>query len=189
MKSGLSIFRECIIKIPSIVLFGFKGAGKTHLGRLLSQYVSLPFIDTDDLLEQKYHKTARELYHFVGDTKFREIEKEIIKEISVGPTSVIALGGGAILHLDNQDLLKTSHLIYLKASFATVQKRIFKDGIPAYIDPINPLLSLQKIYLDRLPMYQSIPAKCVDVDLLDELSCVMEIKKSWPQTLLEPSFE
>ncbi len=162
----------------NIVLFGFKGAGKTHLGKLLSYHLKLPFIDTDDPITQKYKTPVRELFQDVGGAKFREIEKGIIHEISLLTSHIIALGGGAILDEENQKLLKRSHFIYLKASFATVQKRIFREGIPAYVDTNNPSVSLEKVYLERIPIYESILAKCIDVDLLDELSCVREMSNT-----------
>jgi shikimate kinase len=175
--------------INSIVLFGFKGVGKTHLGKLLSQDLQLPFVDTDDLIEKKYKISVRNLYYFLGEEKFREIEKQIIREISLLKSHVIALGAGAILDRENQRILESSHLIYLKASFATVQKRIFKEGIPAYLSKSKPVTSLKKIYLERIPIYESISAKCVDVDLLNELDCVRKMRESWHQTLLAISFE
>ncbi len=170
----------------NIILFGFKGAGKTHLGKLLGKCLKRPFVDTDDLIVKKYCCPVRELYHSVGEVKFREIEREIIREIELYKSCVIALGGGAILDLENRRRLQTmGRLVYVKASFATVQERILKEGIPAFTRGKD----LANIYSERIPIYESIPSICVDVDLCDEVGCIDQICESWHRTILDKSLE
>ena len=36
-----------------IVLTGFRGTGKTGIGKILSARLNVPFIDTDDLIENQ----------------------------------------------------------------------------------------------------------------------------------------
>jgi shikimate kinase len=144
----------------NIILFGFKGSGKTHLGKLLAKRLNRTFIDTDDLLIDRFLKNCsiRELYQTVGEEKFRSYETSVIKSLSRIRNSVISLGGGAVLSSENVDLLlKMGKLIYLKASFETIQKRM--QEMPAFVK--GPL---ETIYRTRIPIYESIPAHKVNVD-------------------------
>lgn len=160
----------------NIILFGFKGSGKTYLGKMLSRRLERPFVDTDDLIAQKHQKPIRELYRSVGEAQFREIESCVVREIASLQHHVIALGGGTLLCVENRKILeKMGRLIYLKASFNLVEKRIFREGIPLFVQGKE---QLSDIYCARNLLYASIPAICVDVDSLDGID-------SWPQTLLD----
>ncbi len=153
--------------MKSLILFGFKSVGKTTLGKRFSLSLGLPFIDTDDLLVARYQKTVRELYRDGGEDLFRKREKEIILSLDPQP-AVIALGGGAVLDKENLSHLQTiGQLIYLKANFETVKKRIFSQSIPSFIDPQNPEDSLRGLYEKRVALYEQIPALVIEVELLD----------------------
>ena len=148
----------------NIILFGFKGSGKTHLGKLLSIAMNRPFIDTDDLIVKLNNgRSVREIYQTLGEENFRILEKEIIRQLQP-QNAVIALGGGAVLDPETATYLQTiGQMVYLKASFKTIQKRLL--SLPSFVDSIE---SLHQIYQQRLPIYESIPALCIDVDLLGE---------------------
>jgi shikimate kinase len=150
-----------------MILFGFKGAGKTHLGKYLSRALNRPFIDTDDLICALFPKrgfTVRAIHQELGESAFRKLEKRAIQTLTTDANAVIALGGGAILDPDHVDYLqKIGRLIYLKASFHTIQKRI-----SSFVDSE----ALYQIYCERLPIYESISAEVIDVDLLDEAGCL-----------------
>jgi shikimate kinase len=140
------------------ILFGFKGSGKTTFGKKLAEQLKKPFIDLDELIEKRYHLGIRELYKKVGEIEFRRIERETLLEIKSVTGSVIALGGGTVLDGENVKLLQTmGEMIYLKASFETIQKRI--QDQPAFV-----LQTLKQIYEERLPIYESIPAVCIEND-------------------------
>lgn len=164
----------------NVILFGFKGVGKTYLGKLLSKKLKRPFIDTDDCIVEMYGKprsdkslSIRDIYQVLGEEGFRLLEKNVIHMLQSDFNAIVAVGGGAVLDPKNRVYLKEiGHLIYLKASFDTLQKRILENGSPSFVDAQNPLKSLHAIYEKRLPIYEAIPAKCLDVDLLDEAECI-----------------
>lgn len=168
----------------SIILFGFKGCGKTHFGKLLSKELNYPFIDIDalimDLYATEHEKTLpiHEIHSLLTDINFRVLEKKAIHSLNKNAHAVIALGGGSVLDLDNVAYLQTiGKLVYLRSNFETLQDRIFKIRAPSFVDPTNPLTSLQSIYKQRLPIYESIPAICIDIDILDEKECINIITK------------
>jgi shikimate kinase len=142
-----------------IILFGFKAAGKTHLGQKLSFELCRPFIDIDQLLEKKFQIPIRALHQLLQEKAFRKEETEIIQGLK-NNGAVIALGGGSILNPLNVLHLQTiGTLFYVDTPFEIIQERIFQNGIPSFLDPQDPFHSLRTIYEERKKLYESIPAK------------------------------
>lgn len=157
-----------------LILFGFKGSGKTYFGKLAAASLCKKFIDTDEIMIQEYTKqtghrlSIRQLYQTLGEIGFRKLEAHAVQNLTARPHAVIALGGGTVLNPDLVDFLqKMGKLVYLKASFNTVQKRIFQGELPSFIDANHPMDSLFKIYQKRILLYESIPAQQIDTDQLN----------------------
>lgn len=149
----------------NLILFGFKGSGKTHFGKLLARKMERPFIDTDEGI--------KDLYTQVGPQQFRALERAAIVKLQHVENSIIALGGGAVLDPQNVELLQTiGALVYLKTGPETLKKRIFQGKLPAFFDPKDPEKSFWKMIQEREPIYRSIPARCVDTDALDEAGVI-----------------
>ncbi len=101
------------------------GCGKTTIGGQLAQKLTLPFIDTDQEIENKMRMAISEIFGLWGESKFREIEEEIVHESIQSPTSVIALGGGAVLSPINRELIRASGIgIYLQWTIDTLYRRL-----------------------------------------------------------------
>ncbi len=165
------------------ILFGFKGSGKTHFGKLLALELKRPFIDTDDLMVDMYANQSgqtfsiRDIHQTLGESKFRELESAAIHTLGSITNAVIALGGGTVLNPDHVEYLqKIGQMIYLQASFDTIQKRIFERGAPSFVEAYDPVASLRQIYRDRLPIYEGIAARRIDTDLLDEAGVIAALR-------------
>lgn len=153
------------------ILFGFKGSGKTHFGKILANKLGCPFIDTDDLILKLYEEesnrniTVRNLYQCIGEEEFRKLEMRAVTRLIGVKNSVIALGGGAILHPTNLAVLESmGTLIYLQVSLETLQNR----GVTLLAGPI------EKFYQERISVYEAISSHCINVDSLEE-SEVLEL--------------
>ncbi len=101
------------------------GCGKSATGRRLAQKIGWQFIDTDTFIENRYHKSVPILFTEIGETKFREIERNIIQELSDYENVVIATGGGLACHFENMKLMNACGLtVYLKNSAQTLAERL-----------------------------------------------------------------
>ena len=66
----------------NIVLVGYRAAGKSTLGQLLSKTLGMPFLDIDRGIEQRIGKqTLTEFYREVGEEGFRPIETDVVVEM------------------------------------------------------------------------------------------------------------
>lgn len=148
-----------------VILYGYKGCGKTHFGVLLAQETARVFIDTDREIEKLYSNThkeplsCRQIAHKLGMEGFRKLEKQVIHSLRyvVHTPAVISVGGGAVLDQENcLHLQKLGKLIYLESTAATIQEQILKQGIPAFLSVENPLSSFYKNYEERKQIYETL---------------------------------
>ena len=167
----------------NLLLFGFKGSGKTHFGKLLALEMHRPFIDTDDLVLELYAKETgkrrklKEIYAKLGEGGFRELEKRAISALQNVENSIVALGGGTLLDPKTLALAQTiGALVFLKAAPEKLKQRIFKDELPSFFDPKDPEGSFWRMIQEREPFYRSIPARCVDTDALDEAGVIAALR-------------
>ena len=58
-----------------IVFTGFRGTGKTEVGRIVAGRLNLPFVDTDVLIEEKTGRSIPDIFHEDGEERFRNIEQ------------------------------------------------------------------------------------------------------------------
>ncbi|MCK4908465.1 MAG: shikimate kinase [Planctomycetes bacterium] len=131
----------------NIVLFGFRGVGKTTVGRILAKKLGVDFIDTDDYFESKYGMTISEFFRIRGETFFRMLESDTIAELSKLDSKVIAVGGGAVLKYKNIKNLKRRGIIFLlEADCDTVFRRLQADICTPRQRP--PLTTLDDLYLE-----------------------------------------
>ena len=65
-----------------IILIGYMGAGKTTVGKALSQSLALPFYDLDWYIEERYRRTIPQIFAENGENGFREIEQKVLHEVA-----------------------------------------------------------------------------------------------------------
>ncbi len=112
----------------NIVLIGFRGTGKSCVGRAIAYRTKRRFIDADDYLEQKVGKTIKEIFSEGGEERFRQIESEIIEELTLLDDVVIAAGGGAVLKEENvKNMKRNGFVVLLEADIETIHKRLIED--------------------------------------------------------------
>ena len=80
----------------NIVLIGYRGSGKTSVGRLLADRLGWAFVDTDDLIESQAGTSIADIFATEGEAGFRAREREAIAKATQDARRVIAVGGGAV---------------------------------------------------------------------------------------------
>ena len=113
-----------------IVFTGFMGAGKTSIGRKLSEDMKIPFLDLDERIETIAGCPITEIFRKDGEETFRRMEHDVLKVVlEASGAEVISLGGGVLTNPENVKLLKESHalVIYLQADADTIWERVKDD--------------------------------------------------------------
>ena len=112
-----------------IVLVGYRAAGKSTLGQLLSKTLNMPFLDIDRSIEQRIGKqTLIEFYREVGEEGFRPMETDLVVEMCSANSATIAFGAGSLtLERNQQAATENSLVVYLQVPVADLWKRIQFD--------------------------------------------------------------
>ena len=92
--------------LNTIFLIGYMGAGKSIVGRLLSQTNGFKFYDLDDYIEEKEGKKVSEIFDKKNEVYFRKIEHRYLKEISLlEENKIISTGGGTPCFQNNLNII------------------------------------------------------------------------------------
>ena len=141
----------------NIVLIGYRGTGKSTVGRLLAARLGRDLVSTDAEIVNRAKRTIPEIVARDGWEYFRNLESDICRELASRDQLVIDTGGGAILRAQNVEMLKTNGTVFwLTASVETIAKRIGGDnqrpsltGTKSFVDEIQDVLR------ERTPKYQA----------------------------------
>lgn len=108
---------------------GYRGSGKSTVGRILAKRLNRPHLDTDDLIESRSGLSIKDIFETKGEGWFRDLEASIVSEVAASRTpTIVSLGGGAILREATQSVLKASgKCIWLTASAEHLFDRIQAD--------------------------------------------------------------
>ncbi len=142
------IIKEIRKLTSNIVLCGMPSAGKTTVGKILSEKLGLNFYDSDEEITKAYNKTPSEIINSQGEKAFRDIESEVIKELSIKSGGVISLGGGAILREENvKNLKRNGTIVYIKRDL---------DKLIDTNRPLSQKQGIKDLYEKRKDIYNKV---------------------------------
>ncbi|MFN3567398.1 MAG: shikimate kinase [Caldimicrobium sp.] len=146
--------------MKKILLIGFRGSGKSTVGKQLAFALGVPFIDADEEIEKNIGKTIKEIVAEKGWEFFRKLEREFLKSLLSKDNLVCALGGGAVLHKEEmKELKKESLIIWLDADIEVIKRRLKKDEKTATQRPALTKMTweeeLESLYKEREPFYKN----------------------------------
>lgn len=127
-----------------IFIIGHMGAGKSLLGKSLSEKLGWQCIDANLGLERYIGRRLEEIIGKQGEEAFHQCEAEILSHYIGKEHVVVTLDDAVIATEINRKLLAAEFVIYLKVN-TSVQLQRMSDG-PA---PLLPLAD-QKAFLDKL---------------------------------------
>lgn len=141
----------------NIAIFGFMGTGKSTIGEKLAKKIGYGFIDTDEEIEHKENRTIKRIFETDGESYFRIIEAQLIKDISNLQNQVIACGGGLVLNHENVTKLKKSSIMVLLTSTPKeILNRVIKDQTRPLLNVDDKLNEIKNILKKRKPIYEKI---------------------------------
>ena len=131
------------------------GCGKSTVGRHLARQLGLRFLDSDAEIEHRSGMPVRDFFATRGEAAFRDVEQDVIDELSSWPDAVLATGGGAVLRPSNRDALHSrSHVFYLRNTPEELHRRLRHDHHRPLLQVADPLARLRELYRERDPLYR-----------------------------------
>ena len=147
------------------------GTGKTSVGHVLASLLHFQMLDTDELIERRGQRTISEIFRLEGEARFRQLEGQVVDELSRCSGAVIATGGGLAAYGDNLAKLRTHALVVcLWAGADTIWERVrHQTHRPLLHDP-EPRAKIERLLAERTPFYRQ-----ADVLINTELRSVREV--------------
>ncbi|MEE1505077.1 MAG: shikimate kinase [Acutalibacteraceae bacterium] len=150
------IFQGLYKQKMNIALIGMPASGKTSVGKLLSEKLNKTFVDCDDEIVKNENKDITEIFKEFGEAYFRNVEKSVVKAVSMLNAQVISTGGGAVLNPENIENLKANSRIYFL-------DRPLDMLITTSDRPLSSnRADLEKRYNERYKLYKSVADVIVD---------------------------
>lgn len=142
-------------KIQNLTLIGFMGTGKSSVGRLVADALRFDFLDTDEMIQSHASQSITEIFKRHGEPHFRELERQVVAELSSRYKTVIATGGGLPTHGDNLEQLKShSLLVCLWASPEKIWERVHGQSHRPLLSDPDPLGKIRQLLEAREPFYR-----------------------------------
>ncbi len=149
------------------------GAGKSTIGRLLSQELKLEFVDSDREIEKRAGADIPWIFDVEGESGFRDREEGVIEALSLRKDIVLSTGGGAILRPENRIMLQANGtVVYLETSVEQQLDRTSRDKNRPLLQTENPQAVLEELMSIRHPLY------------LDTADIVVVTDKRHPKTVV-----
>ncbi|EAQ63119.1 probable Shikimate kinase [Marinomonas sp. MED121] len=155
-----------MIIAPNIILVGPMGAGKTTIGRLLSQSLGREFFDSDRVIEENAGADIPWIFDKEGEEGFRRRETQALQELTKEYGAIVmATGGGAVMLDENRDILRQGGLVvYLYASVSQQLTRTSKSNHRPLLQNGNPKQILTNLFKARDPLYRDVAGLVVETD-------------------------
>lgn len=152
--------------MKSVVLIGFMGSGKTTVGIRLSWKLKMSVEDTDKMIERRAGKSISDIFATEGESAFRQMETNLLKEISEKNYSrILSVGGGTPVNPVNRPLLKKcGTVVYLRLQPETVYKRLKEDTQRPLLQCEDPLEKIRTLLKEREAAYAECADIIIDVD-------------------------
>lgn len=163
--------------MPPIILIGPPGAGKTSVGKALAKKLSLKFLDSDKIVEEKSGKSISEIFITDGEPAFRKMERAAVIDLIDNQDGVIALGGGSVMDLEvSKRLSPMANVVFLDVSISNAAPRVgFNRDRPLLLG--NPRQQWISLMEKRRSTYESLAKARVSTDNKKPIEVVEEIIK------------
>lgn len=143
------------VRLPrTLVLVGLMGAGKSCIGRKLSEALSLPFVDADAEIEAAAGCSIPEIFERHGETAFRDGERKVIERLLDGKIQILATGGGAFMDPQTRETIRRhANSLWLRADLDLLVKRTSRRNHRPLLRQGNPREILSNLIDKRYPVY------------------------------------
>jgi len=149
--------KDMTIGCTNVFLIGPMGAGKTSVGRYLSEQLNKRFYDTDQEIEKKMGVSLTWIYDLEGMEGFRQRELDVVRELTSLNNIVLSTGGDCVETPEVRELLRQrGTVVYMEVSLETQLRRLKRDKKRPLLQGENPQEVLLKLWEERESFYEDI---------------------------------
>lgn len=173
-----------VMHLDRILLVGYRGTGKTTVGRILAQRLGWTFADSDDVVEAAAGKSVADVFAAGGETNFRDREAAALRDLCARERVVVATGGGAVLRAANRELFRSSgFVVWLTARPETIFSRLGSDPATSSrrpnLTPAGGMEEVRTLLAAREPLYREVAHFIVDADVPSPEAVADAILTAW----------
>jgi shikimate kinase len=150
----------------NLVLIGYRGTGKSSVGKVLAARLGRELVSTDEEIVRRAGRSIPEIVAQEGWDYFRDLESEVCRTLADRDQLVIDTGGGAVLRPQNVEVLKRNgRLFWLTASVNSIASRIGGDTQrPSLTGTKSFLEEIEEVLLERTPKYHAAADHIIPTD-------------------------
>ena len=150
----------------NIVLIGYRGTGKSVVGKLLAKKLNREIISMDAEIVKKAGMSIPEFVDQNGWPKFRDMETEVARELAERDNIIVDCGGGIIERRENIPAMRTNGVIFwLQASVDVIVSRITGcTERPALTEGKTFTEEVAEVLDRRTPLYSEAAQHTINTD-------------------------
>ncbi|MGM9669027.1 MAG: shikimate kinase [Faecousia sp.] len=134
-------------KTENIVLVGMPGCGKTTIGQALAAKLGRTFVDSDAEIEKRTGIRVPEYLQAHGEEAFRDLEAQVLHDLGMGSSLVIATGGGCVTRPENRlNLARNGTVFWLQRDISKLSTEN---------RPLSRSVGTEALYRERAPLYRA----------------------------------
>lgn len=142
------------LKKTNLYLVGMMGAGKTTIGRKLANRLDYGFLDTDALIESTVGKSISSIFATDGEAAFRQLESDVLCQVSSFTSQVVATGGGIVAQPMNWSYLRHGVVIWLDVPVPVLVSRLSGDVSRPLLQAVDLTAKLEGLLSERRRLYE-----------------------------------
>jgi len=152
-----------------VALVGLMGAGKSRIGGQVAALLSWPFFDADHLIEERTGTSIEELFRQRGERAFRDLEVDVLAELSAKPPPLVAaLGGGVVERPENRERLKSVFfVVWLQVDPEQAAQRLGGGSGRPLLAGRPPEVALEELRARREPWYRDVAQLTLDTTAVE----------------------
>ncbi|OGP55753.1 MAG: shikimate kinase [Deltaproteobacteria bacterium RBG_13_61_14] len=149
----------------NLVLIGYRGTGKSTVGKILAERLKMPLVNLDDRIIAQAGMRIPEIVEKFGWDRFRDLESQVVVEVAKEDNHVLDCGGGVILREKNvAQLKKAGPVFWLQASIPTIVSRIKDDTQRPSLTGKSFTDEVADVLREREPKYRAAADHVVDTE-------------------------
>ena len=140
------------------------GAGKTTVGARLADELGWNLWDSDDMLQERFGKTAADVERDQGIDHLHQIEVALLTEALDREETVVCSAASVVINREARERMRKAYVVYLRAPVEVLLSRVTSahdSGRPLLAGDVAKTFTI--LAREREPFFQEVADLVVDV--------------------------